>query len=168
MHLKHSTLLASGVQSVIGAVVIGATALLAAPASAAIDFAAIPGSVAPTTDPVTGQFNSAHMTVEVFLTPSNASQIPGLLANLYNPKSPSYQHWLPRGQFNASFAPSSTQRAAVAGYLRASGLNVQQASSPFILRVSGSRSTISGAFRTSLRTYRSSRGLSYFANATAV
>lgn len=132
------------------------------------EFSAIPGSIKPTTDVVTGEFSSPKMTVEVVLAPRNESQLSDLLANLYNPQSESYQHWLGKGEFYSRFAPSNAQIAAIADYLQASGLVVEQSSSPFLLRASGSSSMVASAFRTTLSTYRNPKGITYFSNASAV
>jgi subtilase family serine protease len=131
-------------------------------------FTAIPGSVRPVSDVATGEFRASQMSVAVVLAPRNEAQLNGLLTDLYNPASQNYQHWLERGRFDALFAPTSAQVAAVAAFLRASGLSVLPSSSPFFVRASGSSAAVSAAFRTSLRTYRSARGVAYFSNASAV
>ena len=129
---------------------------------------AIPGSIKPTTDVDMGEFSSPQMAVYVVLAPRNESELSDLLANVYNPKSDSYRHWLGKGEFYSRFAPSDAQAAAIADYLRASGLVVEQSSSPFLVRASGPSSTAAAAFRTTLRTYRNQRGIDYFSNASAV
>ena len=129
---------------------------------------AIPGSIKPTTDVDMGEFSSPQMAVYVVLAPRNESELSDLLANVYNPKSDSYRHWLGKGEFYSRFAPSDAQTAAIADYLRASGLVVEQSSSPFLVRASGPSSTAAAAFRTTLRTYRNQRGIDYFSNASAV
>ncbi len=131
-------------------------------------FTEIPGSIQPTTDTVTGELNSPDMAVDVVLAPSNEPQLADLLANLYNPQSASYRHWLGTGEFIARFAPSAVQTAAIEDYLRGSGLQVEQSSSPFLLRARGPSSTVAAAFRTTLLTYRNAKGVTYFANASAV
>ncbi len=131
-------------------------------------FSAIPGSVNPTTDVVTGEFSSPKMTVDVVLAPRNESELSDLLANVYNPKSDSYRHWLGKGQFYSRFAPSDAQTAAIADYLRASGLTVKQSSSPFLVRASGPSGMVAAAFRTTLHSYRNPQGIAYFSNASAI
>src|ERR1700730_2804000 len=97
-------------------------------------FSAIPGSIKPTTDVDTGEFSSPKMTVDVVLAPRNESELSDLLANIYNPKSDRYRHWLGTGEFYSRFAPSDAQAAAIADHLQASGLVVEQSSSPFLVR----------------------------------
>ena len=100
-------------------------------------FSAVHGSFTPTTDPVTGNFTSANMEVDVVLAPRNESALSDLLADRYNPQSKTYQHWLAPGEFYSRFAPTRQQIKAVTDYLGKSGLQVEASSSPFLIRVSG-------------------------------
>jgi kumamolisin len=161
-----STSKAVVVVAVVMAVVVAASAESGSAITA--DFSAIAGSFKPTTDLVAGEFSSPAMTVDVVLASPNESELSDLLANVYNPKSESYQHWLGKGEFYSRFAPSSAQTAAIADYLRASGLVVGQSLSPFLVRASGPSSLVAAAFRTSLLTYRNPKGITYFSNASAV
>ncbi len=131
-------------------------------------FSAIPGSVKPTTDVDMGEFSSAQMTVEVVLGPRHATELAGLLADVYNTNSQNYQHWLAKGEFNARFAPDPAQIAAVANYLRESGLDLEATSSPFLLRASGPSSMIESTFKTSIHSYRNPRGVTYYSNAREI
>ncbi len=164
----------------VGLALCGATAFFALPASAAANnlqasasptagrlYSAIPGSFMPTTNVAAGAFQSAGMTIEVVLAPRNGQQLSALLQTLYDPNSPQYAHWLPRGQFDALFAPTSAGSAAVAAYLRQSGLLVEPSTSPFFVRATGSSTAVAAAFRTTLLQYRSSSGVRYFSNASA-
>lgn len=131
-------------------------------------FSAIPGSLKPTTDVDMGGFSSAQMTVEILLAPSNASELSGMLADLYNPNSNNYQHWLGKGEFYSLFAPDSAQVTAIVNYLEGSGLEVEQTSSPFLLQASGPSSLVESTFRTSIHSYRNPRGITYYSNAQQV
>jgi subtilase family serine protease len=101
---------------VVGAAMIAATGVLAAPAVASSlhavhngtirSFSVVRGSLTKTTDVSIGAFHSDNMSVEVTLAPSHEAQLQSLLASVYNPKSTSYQHWLKKGQFDSRFAPS--------------------------------------------------------------
>jgi kumamolisin len=126
----------------------------AACAAAENGFAALHSSTRPTTDVVTGKFSSSRMTVDVVLAPNNEAELSDLLADVYNPKSANYQHWLGQGEFYARFAPSKAQTAAVTDYLRESGLDVEESLSPFLVRVSGPSNIVETAFRTTLHNYR--------------
>src|ERR1700691_3911952 len=164
-------LLSNRAAVVVVAVVLAASVLAGegpAAAAAADDFSAIPGSTRFTTDVDMGEFSSSNMAVDVVLAPNNESELSGLLANVYDPQSPSYRRWLGQGEFSARFAPSSAQVAALTQYLQASGLVVEPSSSPFLLRVSGPSNVVAAAFKTTLRNYRNPRGVTYFSNASAV
>jgi len=161
--------------TVAGAAFCAAAGSFAAPASAAapaglaaVPFTAIAGSARVPTGVPTGALNRAKMSIEVVLAPRSTAQLSALLANVSNPNSANYKHWLQKGQFKTLFAPSAAQIAAVAGYLQAAGLTVGQSSSPFLVRASGSSSAVAAAFRTNLRTYRDARGVAYFSNDSAV
>src|ERR1700729_191620 len=145
-----------------------AVALPSSASALAPRFARVASSVPATTDTNTGAYNSASMSVEVVLAPTHGAQLKTLLAGLYNPSSASYRHWLTKGGFASRFAPSSAERAGVAGYLAASGLAVKASASPFLVRATGSSALVSGAFKTNLRTFRDSRGINYFSNVSAV
>ena len=137
-------------------------------AAAQNGFSAVPGSFSHTTDVDTGGFSSARMSVEVVLAPRNAAQLDSLLADVYDVKSKNYHHWLGQGEFESRFAPDPAQAAAVTNYLRESGLDVEESSSPFLLRVSGPSNMIEKTFKTSIRTYRNPKGITYYSNASEV
>jgi subtilase family serine protease len=145
----------------------GATAA-AAGSSHRPAFSALRGSVPATTDAVTGRYSSPAMSIEVALAPRHKAALSKRLKATYTRKSGAYHHWLAKGQFDARYAPTTAQRAAVAGYLRSSGLTVHSSASPFLVRASGPSATVSAAFRTTLSTYRDRTGTRYFSNSTAV
>ena len=142
---------------------------LPTPAFAAADrgFATVGSNVKPTTDVDMGEFTSSHMSVQVVLAPRDASGLSSLLADLYNTNNTN-QHWLGKGEFYSRFAPDPKQAAAVADYLRKSGLDVEQTSSPFLLRVSSTSNMMEETFRTALHTYRNRKGVTYFTNASEI
>ncbi len=141
---------------------------VAATSSSAPQFVAMKNSVPATSDARTGLFHSSAMSVEVVLAAQHQAQMNALLANLYNPSSKDYQHWLAQGQFNARFAPTAAAQATVASYLRGAGLRVTTSGSPFLVRATGSSQQVSSAFRTTLSTYRNPRGITYYSNSSAV
>lgn len=136
--------------------------------AAGSDLVAIPIGYQTTTDTDQGKFSNANMTVEVVLAPANQPELDETLENLYNTNSPGYHRWLGTGEFNARFAPSDAQIAAVEDHLQSHGLVVEPSSSPFLVRASGPSSAIEAAFATSLHNYRNSQGVAYFANASAL
>ena len=146
---------------------LGSVAAAAAPAGP-VPMVTIAHSVAATTDPQAGPFTSRNMTVQVALRPRNAAGLNRSLRAMYTKGSGSFHHWLAKGAFNARYAPTAATRNAVASYLRQPGLTVRPASSPFLVRASGSSARVSAAFHTTLRNYRSKKGAKYYQNTTAV
>jgi subtilase family serine protease len=126
------------------------------------------GSVTATRNRETGSYRSQRMTIEVSLAPRDQAGLSRLLRGLYTRGSTGYHRWLARGQFDARFGPSAAVRAAVGRYLAGQGLTVHPAASPFLVAATGSSARVSAAFRTTLRTYISRRGVRYFANSSPV
>lgn len=137
-------------------------------ASPAPRFAALAGSVPAAHGHRIGSYSSSRMSIEVSLAPSHQAALASELHAAYTKGSRGYHHWLRRGQFDARFAPSAAERAAVARYLRGQGLSVRPAPSPFLIRASGSSGRIETAFRTRLSRFRGPHGAGYFANSSAV
>lgn len=144
------------------------TAAVAAAPAAGPRFVAIAGSVRATTDARTGLYRSTAMSVEVVLAARHQAAMNASLRAMYSPGSGSYQRWLTRGEFDARYAPSRAQRAAVAGYLRSQRLTIESSSTPFLIRAVGTSRQVSAAFHTTLGTYVDPRGERYFANFSAV
>ncbi len=157
----------AGVAVLFGGVAMTTGSIAVAASKSTARYVTVRGSVSRTTDARVGSFASSRMSVEVVLAPRSEAALSSRLAAAYNPRSALYHHWLAKGQFNAMFAPTAASRAAVIGYLRASGLTVTRSASPFLVRATGTSARISATFRTSFATYRNTRGVSYFSNATA-
>jgi len=132
------------------------------------DLTAIPGSFKATTDVDTGEYSSPNMSVEVVLASRDETGLSNLLREVYDANGPSYRHWLGSDEFYARFAPSREQTAEIENHLRANGLTVEQSSSPFLVRASGSSPAVEAAFATTLHTYRNARGIAYYSNASTV
>src|SRR3984957_12756180 len=64
-----------------------------------------------------------RLSLSVVLPPSNTAGLHTLLANLYNPSSPQFHHWLQPGQFATEFGPSSSDVAIVESWLHGRGLS---------------------------------------------
>src|SRR5439155_3635092 len=54
----------------------------------------------------------------------NRDALEAFLADVSNPDSPGYRHFLTQEEFNAMFAPTSAEEERVVAHLAASGLNV--------------------------------------------
>jgi hypothetical protein len=94
---------------------------------------------------------------KVVLPPSDGGQLQSLLSNLYDPSSPEYHHWLAQGEFLSRFGPSSSEVAAVEGWLEGSGLTDIKLSG-FAVDVSARASEVSKALGTSMEEYRAPTG----------
>jgi subtilase family serine protease len=130
-------------------------------------FVALQDSAGTSTAHPTGTYASARMSVELTLAPRDPARLASALRSAYTQGSSGYHHWLASSQFDASYAPTGSVRAAVTAYLRAAGLTVAGSSSPFLMRALGTSQQVASAFRTSLNSYRGANGASYFANSTA-
>jgi subtilase family serine protease len=162
----------------IGAGSAAVLALAGLPASAAARraeprFVALPGSAAaisggPAGARRAGPYASARMAVELALAPRDPAGLTSELRSAYTHGSGGYHRWLARGQFDARYSPAASARAAVTAYLRSAGLRVVASASPFLVRAVGPSDRVESAFRTSLGSYRSPSGASYFANSGPV
>jgi subtilase family serine protease len=141
-----------------------AHAATAAPPPAASSLSTVRNSLPATTDPQTGSYSAAGMTVEVALAPQNQAGLNSALQAIYTEGSSQYHQFLSAGQFDARYAPSAAERGAVASYLASKGLTVASTNSPFLLSVTGSSAKITAAFHTSLSNYVDPRGIRYFQN----
>jgi subtilase family serine protease len=145
-----------------------ATSAVAAPTVAGPHLVALKNSVSPTTDKVTGAYHSARMSVEVALAPRDGAGLAHTLKAMYTKRSSSYHNWLPTGQFDARYAPTTATSQAVRNYLTSEGLTITTSASPFLVRAAGSSRQMTSAFHTTLSNYRDPRGVRYFSNSTAV
>ncbi len=62
--------------------------------------------------------------VSLWLNVHNRSELDAVAADLYNPKSPNYRHWLSKSDFVAKFAPTAAEAKTVQDFLTANGLSV--------------------------------------------
>jgi kumamolisin len=147
-----------------------ASAQTATAATSAVgpSLAAVKGSLTATTDTVAGAHTASQMSVEVALAPRDEAGLSQALTEVYTEGSSQYHHWLGKGQFDASYAPTAAERDAVEGYLRGQGLTVTPTDSPFLIRATGSSARITAALHTTLSDYVSGQGVRFYANSTAV
>jgi len=117
--------------------------LLATIAAAIIALCSIvvPSALAAQTQPLIGNHptvNVANMSaradaarplnLHISFAPRNPVALAKLLADLQNPTSPRYHHWLSPAQFNARFGRSADEVAAVRQWLSGKGLRVIESS----------------------------------------
>jgi subtilase family serine protease len=95
------------------------------------------------------------LTLNVVLPLSNPSALKEFLAEIYDPSSPNYRHFLSPTQFTALFGPSATDYNATVAYLKANGFAVIGGSrNGMNIVVRGPVSSVESAFHVTMRTYR--------------
>jgi len=97
---------------------------------------------------------STELHLAVGLPLRNRLALDALLAQLCNPASPNYRHYLTAEQFTERFGPTLPEHQAVVDFVRARGLTVSSAHrNRIVLEVSGTAAAIEGAFGVNLRVY---------------
>src|SRR5487761_1941488 len=98
-------------------------------------------------------------TFDVALHQDKLAALNAFIANLSNPASPDYRHFITTAQFAQRFGASSTTVAAVRDYFAGFGLSVGSLSKGHVLlHVSGSTTAIARAFSAPVATIRRSDG----------
>lgn len=96
-----------------------------------------------------------HDTVTVYLRQPRAAAAERFAADVSNPKSALYRHFLTPAQYRARFAPTAASAAAITGYLKAQGLSITAApANHLFVRASGTTGQMQSAFHTVLKTYQ--------------
>ncbi|MDR6269573.1 S53 family peptidase [Arthrobacter russicus] len=95
--------------------------------------------------------------ITVSLAPHNAAGLDAFLANVNDPASPQYRHFLTSAEYAARFAPTPAEVSAVSSALTAKGLSVDRvgAGNRYV-SASGSVAQLQDLFKTSLSQYRDS------------
>ena len=98
---------------------------------------------------------SQTMRLVLVLPLRNQAQLDNLLADLYNPNSPSYHQFLTVEQFTAQFGPTEDDYNAAVTFAEEHGLKVVATSPNRVnLDVEGSVDAINRAFHVTMRTYQ--------------
>lgn len=93
--------------------------------------------------------------LDVVLPLSNAAGLNTFLADIYNPASADYRHYLTPAEFTAQFGPSQADYDAAVTYLTNNGLTVTGGSRDGMdIQASGTVAAIESAFRVQLLTYK--------------
>lgn len=105
----------------------------------------------------------ATLNLTIGLPLRNREALSNLLAQVYDPASPNYHHYLTSEQFTKQFGPTEQDYAMVINFARVNGLTVT-ATHPnrMLLEVSGKVVNIQRALQVNLRTYRNSKDNSDF------
>lgn len=97
------------------------------------------------------QDETLHLTV--WLKLQNESALKKKIQEIYDPRNPSYQHFLTKAQFDKSYAPSPSTRAALTDYFEQHGFHVHP-KNRFALELTGDVKTIEQLFHVKLNRYR--------------
>ncbi len=98
---------------------------------------------------------SYHLKMAIGLPLRHREQLTNLLADLYDPSSPNFRHFLKADEFAASFGPSAEDYRSVIDFAKAHLLTVTQThSNRTLVDVSGSVADIEKALNLHLQTFR--------------
>jgi subtilase family serine protease len=99
--------------------------------------------------------SSQHVDARVWLAPNNSAQLTSLAQAVSDPSSAQYRQYLTPAQYDAQFAPTSDQVAAVKQWLTGAGLTVVTVGPDnHYVGVTGSAAAINAAFGTQLALYK--------------
>jgi subtilase family serine protease len=94
-----------------------------------------------------------HVFLQLKRTPAQEAALDQAIADLHNPKSPSFHKWMTAAQFGAQFGATDAQIQQVTDYLAANGLQVEGTNEGrTILSFSGVAGTLEQAFHTEIHT----------------
>ncbi|GAA2253424.1 MULTISPECIES: S53 family peptidase [Kitasatospora] len=147
-------------------------ALAAAPAfaaPAAVQRVALDGNVIPAVSHSTRLGDVAadqRITVAVSLNQRDRAGLDAFLAQVTDPKSPGYQHYLTVGQFAQRFGAAPATVAKVSAYLKSQGLAVGEVTANHLtLEATGTAARVQQAFGTRLANFHDGRtGRDFYAN----
>ena len=95
------------------------------------------------------------MNLDVVLPLSDAAGLDSFLADVNNPASPSFRHYLSVPEFTARFGPSQSDYDSVVSFLAANGFTVTGGSRDGMdVQASGPVSAVEAAFHITIRTYK--------------
>jgi len=96
-----------------------------------------------------------NLSLAIGLPLRNREALTNLLAQIYDPASTNYHHYLTPEQFTERFGPTEQDYAMVANFARVNGLTITGTHpNRMLLDVKGKASDIEKAFHTTLKTYR--------------
>jgi len=106
---------------------------------------------------------SQPLSLQVVLAPADPAGLSRLLADLYDPTSPTYHQWLPAGAFAREFAPSARVVSQASAWLDGVGLHATRTSG-FTIEAKGSSGAVSRGLGVSLGRYREHGGAVVYAS----
>jgi len=99
---------------------------------------------------------SQQLTITIALRPTHTDRLSALLADLYDPASARYQHWLAPGEFAREFGPSRQQIDTVTSWLHGQGLRDTSVTG-LAVHATGSARSMARALGVSFARYRLGR-----------
>jgi subtilase family serine protease len=113
---------------------------------------------------VADDFQLDHVQMLLNRPASREAALDRRLADLSDPQSPAYHHWLTAAQFGEAYGPSAADVAAVTGWLQAHGFTVNAVNtSQMVIDFSGTAGQVREAFGTEIHRL-DVRGVSHVAN----
>jgi hypothetical protein len=95
-----------------------------------------------------------HLDLAIGVPIRNDGALTAFLADLYNPASPNFRHYLTPAEFTARFGPSEADYQSAVEFAQSNGLTVTHThGNRLVLDVNGKVSDIERAFHVTLRTY---------------
>ena len=114
----------------------------------------VPGAVSHLT-PIGSLPATNHLQLGIGLPLRDPAGLEDFLAQVYDPASPNFHHYLTPEEFTARFGPSEADYAAVENFARTNGLTITAThGNRLLLNVDGPVSAVQKAFHITLRTYR--------------
>ncbi len=99
--------------------------------------------------------SSRPLSLAIGLLPKDEKGLDAYLAELYDPASPNYRHFLTPSEYAERFGPSQQDYQKLIQFAQANGLKVTKTyPNRLVLDVSGPVESVQKAFRINLRTYR--------------
>lgn len=109
--------------------------------------------------PMAGLPQQQTMSLDIVLQLRDRAGLEAFLADIYNPESPNYRHFLTVSEFTARFGPTQENYDAVVAFARANGLSVTGGSRDGMdVQVKGSVSAVEKAFHVKMSMYPRAAG----------
>jgi hypothetical protein len=90
----------------------------------------------------------------MILSLRNEAGLKSLVAQLYEPSSPLYRHYVQPSQFYALYGPDPAELAALTKYMQLKGLQVHQsANNPLLVELTGTVSQVQDALKTKINSF---------------
>jgi kumamolisin len=117
-----------------------------------------------TAQPTAQLAGTQTLSLDLVLPLSDPAGLDSFLADLYNPSSPNFRHFLSVAEFTAKFGPTQADYDTVLAYAKANGLKVTGGSLDGMeVQVQGSVAAVEKAFHVKMQSYPRASGGTFFA-----